>query len=293
MPIHVIPLADPERSDASHRLAWLAADESGFPLGTAFLRLFTRAGQNHLAELELHVHPAERRKGVGSQLLDAAVSAARSDGRRSVVVQADAGTPGDPFLRAKGLRKVLTLTNARLPLSDVDAGTLTRITEQPHPGYRLVAWDGTVPDDLADTFVASRHAMDDMPMDDTDYGTVVWDVERVRGAAEVIAQRGDLLHTIAAVDESDGSIVGFSELVVPGDGTGDGQHYGTGVLPAHRGRGLALRMKADAIRWARRSHPGLGGLLTDTADSNPYMRRINDALGYRPTHVSLSFQLDL
>ncbi|GGV94946.1 hypothetical protein GCM10015535_61320 [Streptomyces gelaticus] len=161
------------------------------------------------------------------------------------------------------------------------------------PGYRLTSWEGTVPDELAPTFAASRRAMDDMPMDDTDFGTVTWDVDRVRSAAAAVAARGDLLHTVAAVDESDATIVGFTELVVPGDGKGDAQHYGTGVLPEHRGHGLGRWMKARSILRARESHPGLEGLLTDTADSNTHMRRINDEFGYEPTHKSVEYQLDL
>jgi GNAT superfamily N-acetyltransferase len=81
--------------------------------------------------------------------------------------------------------------------------------------------------------------------------------------------------------------------VVPGAGVGDAQHYGTGVLPAHRGRGLARWMKAAAIRRAAERHPGLAGLLADTADSNVAMRRINDDLGYAPTHRSVLYQLHL
>jgi RimJ/RimL family protein N-acetyltransferase len=80
---------------------------------------------------------------------------------------------------------------------------------------------------------------------------------------------------------------------VPGAGTGDAQHYGTGVLPEHRGRGLARWMKAAAIRHTRDRHPGVRGLRTDTADSNAAMRRVNDALGYLPTHRSILFQFDL
>jgi ribosomal protein S18 acetylase RimI-like enzyme len=135
--------------------------------------------------------------------------------------------------------------------------------------------------------------MDDMPMEGTDFGTVVWDVQRVVAAAETVAKRGELLHTVAAVDTSDGSIVGFSELVVPGDGRGDAQHYGTGVLPEHRGHGLGLWMKAESIRRARQRHPELDGLLTDTADSNAPMLGINDTLGYLPTHKAVEYQLDL
>lgn len=294
--MRVTALTDPDRTPSAHRLAWLARADDGDPLGSAFLRVFTRKGQEHLAELEVNVHKAERRGGVGSRLLDAAVAAAREEGRRSVVAQADAGTPGDHFLAAHGFRKVLTLTYARLDLNHGDtakAAETEAAAGRPHPGYRLTSWRGTVPEELAGTFAASRRAMDDMPMDDTDYGVVVWDTERVRSAARAIADRGDLLTTVAALDVSDGSIVGFSELVVPGDGKGDGTHYGTGVLPEHRGHGLGHWLKAESIRLARADHPDLAGLVTDTADSNTHMRRINDALGYVPTHQALEYQLDL
>jgi GNAT superfamily N-acetyltransferase len=288
----ITPLTDPAHGAHSRRVAWLASDADSIPVGTAFLRLFG-GGQEHLAELTLHVHPVERRKGVGSRLLDTAVAAARDNARRRVSAQAQDGSPGDHFLPAHGFRKVLTLRFARLPLADVDAIALAEIVERPHPGYRLTSWQGTVPDALAQTFATSRRAMDDMPMDDTDYGTVAWDVDRVRAAAKAVEQRGDQLHTVVAIDTRDDSIAGFTELVVPGHGTGDGQHYGTGVLPEHRGHGLGRWMKAKSIRQAHRRYPDLGGLLTDTADSNTHMRHINDSLGYVPTHTTLQYQLDL
>jgi GNAT superfamily N-acetyltransferase len=291
--LHLTPLTDPEHGPTGRRLAWLASDVDSLPVGAAFLRLFTDAGQAHLAELTLRVHPVERRKHVGSRLLDAAVAAAGDDGRRSVTAQAEAGTPGDHFLAARGFRKVLTLRFARLKLADVDTTALTEMTGRPHPGYRLASWQGAVPDELAHTFAASRRAMDDMPMDDTDHGTVIWDVSRVLAVAKAVEERGDHLHTVVAVDTSDGSIAGFTELVVPGDGTGEAQHYGTGVLPEHRGHGLGRWMKAESIRQARGRYPHLGGLLTDTADGNAHMRHISDGLGYAPTHTVFQYQLGL
>ncbi len=293
MSIRITALTDPDRTASGHRLAWLASGPDGSPAGSAFLRLLTASGQQHLAELELAVHPAERRHGTGSHLLAAAVAAARADGRRCVTAQAAADSPGDRFLAARGFRKVLTLIYARLTLTRVNVPALAGTLQQPHPGYRLESWHGTVPDELAETFAASRRAMDDMPMDDTDHGTVIWDADRVRAAARAVEKRGDLLHTVAAVSTADGAIVGFTELVVPGNGRGDAQHYGTGVLPEHRGHGLARWMKAEAIRQAIEHHPDLDGLLTDTAESNHPMRAVNDALGYLPTHTSLLYQLDL
>ena len=289
----ITALTDPEPGVSSRRLAWLAAGSDGTPLGSAFLRLFTSQGQEHLAELEVSVHRTERRQGVGTRLLEAAVAAARSDGRRSVVAQAEKGSPGDRFLADRGFREVLALTYARLVLADADLAEITRLAELPHPGYRLTAWAGSVPPGLARGYADSRRAMDDMPMEDTDYGTVVWDVDRVLAAAKAVAGRGDLLYTVAALDTADGSVVGFSELVVPGDGQGDGQHYGTAVLPEHRGRGLGRWMKAESIRRVRERHSGLAGLLTDTASSNAPMLGINDELGYVPTHRAVEFQLGL
>jgi GNAT superfamily N-acetyltransferase len=288
--IRITPLTDPHRDLSGHHLAWLASDATGIPLGSAFLRLFTRAGQEHLAQLELNVHPAERRRQVGSRLLASAVAGARDDGRRSVIAETDPGSPGDVFLPARGFRNVLTLIHTRLPMERAD---LADLADRPHPGYRLVSWEGTVPDALAETFTAARRAMDDMPMGDTDYGTVVWDIDQVRAAALAVEERGDLLYTVVAVDDSDGTVAGFTELVVPGDGTGDGRTYSTGVLPEHRGHGLGRWMKAESIMRTRRHHPGVEGLLTDTADDNPYMRGINDSLGYAPTHTVLLYQLDL
>ncbi|MFG3117942.1 GNAT family N-acetyltransferase [Streptomyces sp. NPDC048197] len=292
MSLRITPLTDPAHGPHGRRLAWLASGADSIPAGAAFLRLFD-GGQEHLAELDLRVHPAERRKGVGSRLLDSVVATARDNARRCVVAQAEAGSPGDHFLAARGFRKVLALRYTCLPLADVDTAVVTEIIERPHPGYRLMSWRGTVPDDLAQTFAASRRAMDDMPMDDTDYGIVTWDVDRVRAAAKAVEQRGDHLHTVVAIDTSNGSIAGFTELVIPGNGAGDGQHYGTGVLSEHRGHGLGRWMKAESIRQARRDYPDLGGLLTDTADSNAHMRRINDGLGYTPTHTTHQHQLDL
>lgn len=292
MSLHITPLTDPAHGPHGRRLAWLASDADSIPVGTAFLRLFD-GGQQHLAELDLRVHPAERRNGVGSRLLNTSVATARDHARRCVLAQAEAESPGDHFLAARGFRKVLTLRYTRLPLADVDTAVLTEIVERPHPGYQLTSWQGTVPDALSQTFAASRRAMDDMPMDDTDYGTVTWDVNRVRAAAKAVEQRGDHLHTVVAIDTATGSIAGFTELVIPGNGAGDGRHYGTGVLPEHRGHGLGRWMKAESIRQAHQDYPELGGLLTDTADSNTHMRRINDGLGYVPTHTTHQHQLDL
>jgi RimJ/RimL family protein N-acetyltransferase len=51
-------------------------------------------------------------------------------------------------------------------------------------------------------------------------------------------------------------------------------------------------MKAEAVLHAHSLYPGIA-LLTDTAEDNASMRRVNDRLGYRPTHRAVEYQLDL
>ncbi|MGW1047251.1 GNAT family N-acetyltransferase [Streptomyces sp. NPDC002547] len=289
----ITALIDPDVSLSSHRLVWLASDTAGVPVGSAFLRVFTRAGQDHLCGLELHVHPDEANRDTGFRLLDAAMAAAHEHGQRRVITHVEAGSLAETFLAARGFRTVLTLTSARLSLADADSTALTGIVEEPHPGYRLASWDGMVPDELADTFVTSRSAMNDTPSGGFDFHAVPWDLEHVRAAVAAVGKRGDVLHTVVAVSETDGVIAGYTELAVPGDGEGDAQHYGTAVLPEHRGHGLGLWMKAASVRHARERYPILDGLLTDTADNNPHIRRINDTLGYLPTHITHQYQRDL
>ena len=281
--VRMTSLTDP----ADGRRAWLAAGADGRPLGSAFLHVPT---QGDVADLELQVHPAERRAGVGTRLLAAASAAAADLGLRAVLSEpVTEGSPGDAFCRARGWQRVLALTFTRLPLA---GGTTQHSEVEPVSGYRLAHWEGVVPDGLAETFARSRRAMDDMPMDDAGYTPQPWDVPRLHATAAAVAGRGEILSTTAAI-AADGEIAGFTELVTPGDGRGEGQHYGTGVLPAHRGRGLARWMKAAQTARVRQRFPRLSGLLADTADSNVAMRRINDALGYRVIHHSHLYRRDL
>jgi GNAT superfamily N-acetyltransferase len=284
--IRLIPLTDPDFRPLSRRIAWLAARADGTPVGSAFLRLDSRRTHAHLAEFELNVHPAERRQGIGTMLLRAVVAGAHEHDVRTIITDADAGSIGDRFLEYHRFALGLTLIYARLELAG-------RTPDVPAvPGYRLVSWEGVVPDELVQTFTDARAGMADAPSGTITAGVDVWDVDRTRYAAQVIEQRGDHLSVVAVLDRR-GRMAGFTEVVVPGDGKGDGQLYGTAVLPEHRGRGLALWMKAAQIDRVRRLFPDLAGLLTDTVDTNIAMRRTNDRLGYRPQTQVHRRKLDL
>ncbi|MFE0646109.1 GNAT family N-acetyltransferase [Streptomyces sp. NPDC058877] len=295
-----VPVPDPEQTRArltlpalgSRRLTWLAIDAGGVPVGAAGLRVFTSPGQEHLAELELHVDPAHRRRGTGSLLLSAAVAACRAEERRSLVVTTAADGPGEAFGERHGFRGVLTLNHLVLRLDEADRTDLRQIAGAEHPGYRLTGWTGAVPDDLAAAFAAAKNAMNDMPVGDLDYGSVAWDAERVRAMAAVVADRGDTLLTLAAVHD-DGSMAGYTEVLIPRGTPPRVQQYDTAVVPEHRGNGLGLWVKAAMARRLREEHPDVVEIETDNADDNAHMLAVNRRLGFRPYRRTRELQLDV
>ncbi|MEU7511939.1 GNAT family N-acetyltransferase [Streptomyces sp. NPDC042898] len=271
----------------NRRLLWLAKAADGEVVGVAGLRLFTSAGQSHLAELELHVAPDRRRSGVGSHLLATVVKAARDEQRRSLVAAAPGDGPSGAFGAARGFRRVLALDHLLLDIADADAAE----AGAEHPGYELTGWTGTVPDELAEAFAAAKNAMNDMPTGDMDYGSQSWTADRVRAMAEVLADRGDLLLTIAALAE--GEIAGYTEIVIRAGETRRALQYDTVVVPAHRGHGLGLWVKAAMVRRLRAEQPGIVEIETDNAQDNTHMLAVNRRLGFRFHRSTHEYQLDL
>ncbi|NUK08757.1 GNAT family N-acetyltransferase [Streptomyces lunaelactis] len=276
----------------SHRLTWLATGADRVPVGVAGLRLFTSPGRDHLAELELHVDPAHRRQGTGSRLLSAVVAACRTEDRRSLIVEAPADSPGEAFCERWMFRLALALDHLILRFDEVDGDKVRRLGDAEHPGYRLTGWTGTVPDDLAAAFAAAKNAMNDMPVGDLDYGSVDWDADRVRAMAQVIADRGDTLLTIAAVHD-DGTMAGYTEILLPQGAPPRAQQYDTAVVPAHRGHGLGLWLKAAMVQRLRAEHLGVVEVETDNAEDNVHMLAVNRELGFRSYRRTREFQLDL
>ncbi|MEV6012176.1 GNAT family N-acetyltransferase [Streptomyces sp. NPDC051976] len=279
-------------SARSRTQLWLVRNSRDEAVATASLRVFTDPGRSHLAEVRLTVHPAYRRMGTGSRLLSTVTEAAVGAGCRSLVTEVVAGTPDEGFLATRDFLPVLRLTWLRLALDEVPE-RIRKLPQVPHPGYRLTSWPGVVPDELAESFALARQGMDDMPVGEMDFGEVRWDVDRVREIAEAIARRGELLLTVAALSEADGSVAGYTELVLPGEGVGRAQQYDTAVLPAHRGHGLGLWVKAEMLRLVGSVYPRLAEIQTDNADDNRHMLAVNTSLGFRPLRRTVEYQLDL
>lgn len=272
---------------------WLLRGSGDEPVATAVLRLSCApeagGGAGH-ADLQMTVHPAHRRLGTGSRLLATVTEAAAAAGCRTLAAEAVSGTPAEGFLATRDFVPVTRMTWQRLALDEIP-GPVGKLPDVLHPGYRLTAWEGAVPDALADGFLGALRALP-APAADLDAGDSRWDPEAVHETAELAARRGDRLLTVVALHDG-GAVAGYTTVALPGDGARRAQQYDTAVVPAHRGHGLGLWMKAEMLRRLPAAQPDLAEIHTGVPDDNRHLLAVNASLGFRPLRRTVRFRLRL
>jgi mycothiol synthase len=240
-------------------------------------------GNEHIAGVQISVHPSCRRRGIGTALMDTITSVLRKRGRTVVEgYYITDGSTGDHFTRALGFDVVHTRVAQMLTFAEVDP---RRWNVAVPDGYRLVRWIGRVPDDLVESYSRVRHAIADAPTGDSTYVTPDWSVARIRRLEAENRERGVEWRTVVAVDER-GEVAGLTEverLPLTPDRLFQGD---TAVLVAHRGHGLGLAMKADMLRWLTADNDDLDHVWTSTGATNTQMVDVNTKLGFETVRRS-------
>jgi len=283
------------QTTAKRRLGWVALLD-GEPAGELTLSAEVAEENAHLADVEwLATDPERRRRGVADALLRTGLDWAAGDGRTSVVLWAPALPAGRAYAERLGCTLRLEERCSRLVVADLDRDQQERwlrAGRERTDGYRIVQWVGPVPDDHVEALVAAHRAMEDMPTDDLEWSIPPMTSERLRSRDEAWQLRGSLgVSTLALAP--DGSAAGLSELQVNTHrpelaGQGD-----TGVVAAHRGRGLGRWLKAENLRLALDTEPRIRVVETYNAESNPWMLDINVTMGFRPHIGYQAFQGDI
>jgi GNAT superfamily N-acetyltransferase len=245
----------------------------------------------HLALSRVLVRPDHRRHGLGTALLRAAIAAAAADGRSTVLIEADDDSPGEAFCRARGLRAVSRERLSLLRLAEVDWADAEALAAAPHAGYRLVRWTDRCPDELVEQYAVAKTAMNDAPIDDADIANQVFTADVIRQTENDHREMGFTDWVTVAVHERNGAVAGLTELELgpPPRAYQDD----TAVVPAHRGSGLGLWVKADMLCRLRAERPDLTEVITGNAASNEHMLRINTRLGFRPYRAAAEWQGDV
>ncbi len=252
-------------------------DVEGAPAGAMSIgRLFHHGPDDDSLFCEIGVVEGYRRRGIGRALHAEAAAAARVRGKRYLhIVANEAEEAGLAFLGALGFGEHerakalgLRLDGLRAPAPNPPPGyAITTLAEAPHLERRVYEVD--------------REAVPDIPSPDGPQVVPAYEEWRAL-QLEQPGFRPDLLFVATTGDE----VAGYSLLMEVPDGTVE--HQMTGVLRAHRGRGVASALKRAVIAWAAAT--GVRELVTENAPDNTAMRGINRRLGYEPKPDWLVFR---
>ena len=267
--------------DGNPREAWLATDQ-GSAVGWYRLELPVRENADQ-AYLNLVVHPAGRRCGLGRALLQHAAGRAAANGRIVLNGAARDGSPGEAFARVAGAKPGLVEVQRVLDIGKLEQGKLAGLrgpAERAAAGYSLVSWVGPVPEEYIEQTAAVYNGMADAPRD-AEISHEAWDAQRVRervnGLRPQYAMRD---YAVAARHEDTGELAGLTEVSVDPADPGWGFQVFTVVRREHRGHRLGLLLKIAMMELLATTEPQLERIVTWNGQSNEHMIAVNEAMGY-------------
>jgi len=267
--------------DGNPREAWLATDQ-GSAVGWYRLELPVKENADQ-AYLNLVVHPAGRRRGLGRALLQHAAGRAASNGRIVLNGAARDGSPGEAFARVAGAKPGLAEVQRVLDIGKLEQGKLAGLrgpAERAAAGYSLVSWVGPVPEEYIEQTAAVYNGMADAPRD-AEISHEAWDAQRVRERVNGLRSHyGMRDYAVAARHEDTGELAGLTEVSVDPADPGWGFQVFTVVRREHRGHRLGLLLKIAMMELLATTEPQLERIVTWNGQSNEHMIAVNEAMGY-------------
>jgi GNAT superfamily N-acetyltransferase len=245
-------------------MGWWKAERDGELVGWAIGGLDAFAPVRTVAFGGAVVHPDHRCRGIGSALWDAVYERLVEAGARRMIAFGQADPGSIAFAEAKGFK--LEGTHVTLAL---DPRTLPSAPEPP-PGVEILPMRD-VADQPERIFVADSESSQDEP-GPTDFSGMTLDIWR-----RLIWNNPACDKDVSTVAIVDGELVGSSFLYTDRE-TDRGSNSGTGVMRAHRGRGLGLLMKQHSLAAA--AGVGITRVFTQNDYTNAPMLAINRRLGY-------------
>jgi GNAT superfamily N-acetyltransferase len=276
---------------ASKRFDLLAARDSGGPiLGVALMDLPLRDNQRS-AEVTVAVHPAQRRRGVGTAIVEGMAAHGRANGRvvlNSIVdvpLDRAADHPSLSFAPKVGFVAMLA-GNLRHLTVPIDAARRDELRAEvararAADAYRVLTFEAPWPQEYLDDQCALFQSMSsDEPHGDDGHEDEVWDGERVREINALIAARGARFLVAAAQHLPTGRLVACTELTIAVDAPQQAWQMLTVVHPEHRGHRLGLAVKLANLDVLASRAPDVRLIITGNAAVNAPMIAVNDMMGF-------------
>jgi GNAT superfamily N-acetyltransferase len=281
-----------ETMPGERRISWIAEDDR-LPEGES--KIFAHVSILLLGDigvLEVLVHPALRRRGLGEQLVGVAARRAYLEGFSSIGVEVIGDTPALGFWESLGFEREYTETRSVLTLSMLDWEALSTMAAGISPGYRVEYHPGGPPDELLEAYAQAKlEAQSDE--DDLELAPRSSDPQRLRDSLDTLHRRGLKPYIVLAIHEASGVVAGLTEVVVPAQHPERADQYDTIVVRDHRGYGIDRAIKARMLFELRTAEPGLLEVQTWNAQHNESMLKVNAELGFQPDRDWFEYGADV
>jgi mycothiol synthase len=233
----------------------------------------------------VNVRADHRRRGVGTQLFAYFIALANQENRTRIVGDTSGRLPGAEFAEAMGAEIKQATHMNHLPIANVDRALMQRwVADGPvrAEDYEVFGWDGDVPEEHMENFLAAVLVMNTAPRDDLEMNDFTLTAEQIREQEKVANAVGVESWQLIARRKSDGAWAGIHD-VMWNPAEPETVYVGaTGVDPEHRGHALGKWLKAVMTLRVMDERPQVTSIRTGNADSNDAMLGINREMGYVP-----------
>jgi GNAT superfamily N-acetyltransferase len=240
------------------------------------------------------VEPHLRRRGIGTRLLALAVARSRKALRPLLLAHSsDRIPPGIAFLRRSGFKQALETHINQLAIEHLDRGLLARwlaAGAERAADYVVEVWDGPVPEQWLVPFADLCNVMNSEPRGELPIEDTIVTPKMIREEETFLFANGSRRLVACARHAASGALAGFTELAWNPKRATLVWQQGTGVVEAHRNKGLGRWLKAANMEAMLKASPAARFVRTGNADSNAPMLAINREMGFAPFIAEIAWQ---
>jgi len=247
----------------------------------------------------LGVDPDHRRRGVGSALVAQIVTRMVQEGRTTMVTETAypfdrrQDHPYRRFAEANGFSLAIDEIRRILPLP-VDPALLQTLAAEAalhHTDYRIASFVDSLPDELIASYCALSNQLGvDAPTGDVDFEAESMTPELWLEHVAKEKEMGRTRLTAVAIDGT-GTVVAYTDLILPPAPNPDVWQWGTLVHRDHRGHRLGTAVKVRNLQQLAAASSGRVRVLTCNAETNAHMVDINVRLGFEAIEVAPMLEL--
>lgn len=272
---------------------WLVEHE-GAIVGEGYLGWAELPSNRQAAHIGISVEREHRRRGIGARLLGLALAGAREAGRSLILSGSTDRLPGGArFLTRFGFEKGLEAHINQLVVANLDRSLMAAWRAKGREraaNYAIEVWDGPVPDERLVAFAELANVMNTEPRGTLEIEDTLVTPQMIREGEQFVFSSGTRRLIACARHLPSGHLAGFTELFWNPKRASLVWQAGTGVLDAHRNKGLGRWLKATNIEAVLAANTEARFVRTGNADSNAPMLAINRTMGFQPFMSEIEWQ---